>query len=70
MQYVNVVMNVGTKFRTIILAWHTLFLVTVFLSLSVSGVGAAKFRIESNDSIIDQGGRKLQVVKSNGRLSR
>lgn len=61
-------MNECTKFNTIILVWHLLFLVTVCLSLSVSGVDAAKLRIENKASIIDQGGRRLKVVKPYQRI--
>jgi iron complex transport system substrate-binding protein len=61
-------MNECTKFNTIIVVWHLLFLVIVCLSLSVSGVDAAKLRIESKASITDQGGRRLKVVKPYQRI--
>jgi len=61
-------MNECTKFNSIILVWYLLFLINFFLCLSVSSVDAAKFKIESKASIIDQGGRRLKVVKPYQRI--
>ena len=45
-----------------------LLFIALFLSLSVRGVAAADFRIQSQGVIIDQGGRTLQIVKPFQRI--
>jgi iron complex transport system substrate-binding protein len=48
--------------------YRWLILMTFLLSVSVGGVDAAQFRIQSPDLIIDQGGRTLRIDKAYQRI--